>query len=46
MFILGRNLWMPSQWARQQWQVDQEMNLIYVAVTRSQDRLVYVNAVE
>ena len=42
VFILGRNMYMPSRYARQQWQLDQENNLIYVAITRSQNELVYV----
>lgn len=35
---------MPSKWARQDWQVAQEENLIYVAVTRAQQRLIYLGA--
>ena len=46
VFILGANLWMPSKWARQEWQQQQEMNLIYVAVTRAQQELVFVDAQE
>lgn len=42
VFILGENLWMPSPWARQDWQVEQEMNLIYVAYTRAQQELIHV----
>lgn len=45
VFILGRHAYMPSPWARQAWQQDQERNLIYVAVTRSMGRLVYVEPV-
>jgi ATP-dependent exoDNAse (exonuclease V) beta subunit len=30
---------MPSKWARQEWQMVQEMNLIYVAITRSKGEL-------
>lgn len=33
---------MPSKFARQAWQADQEQNLIYVAVTRAQDHLIYL----
>jgi ATP-dependent exoDNAse (exonuclease V) beta subunit len=40
--ILGREQFMPSQWARQEWQQDQETNLIYVAVTRAQETLVEI----
>lgn len=43
VFILGRNMYMPSKWARQQWQQEQEANLIYVAITRSQNELVYID---
>jgi len=46
VFILGRNDYMPSPWARQAWQKVQEQNLIYVAVTRSQGSLVMINNVE
>jgi ATP-dependent DNA helicase UvrD/PcrA len=34
---------MPSKYARQPWQVQQEQNLIYVAITRALDTLVYLN---
>jgi len=44
VFVLGRHEYMPSPWARQSWQQLQEQNLIYVAVTRSKGRLVYVGA--
>lgn len=46
VFILGRRDYMPSTWARQQWQKEQEQNIIYVAVTRSMDKLVLINGVE
>lgn len=46
VFILGRNDYMPSPWARQEWQQEQERNLIYVAVTRAQQELVLINNVE
>lgn len=32
----------PSKWAKQDWQVQQEMNLMYVAVTRAKTRLVTI----
>lgn len=35
----------PSQWARREWEVGQEMNLIYVATTRAKNELIYVNEV-
>lgn len=42
VYILDRGKYMPSAFARQQWQLEQEYNLIYVAVTRSQGRLIDV----
>jgi hypothetical protein len=42
VFILGANRYMPSPFARQDWQQGQEDNLIYVAITRAQERLVWV----
>lgn len=35
VFVLDRAGLMPSPWARQDWQVKQEENLLYVAVTRA-----------
>lgn len=32
----------PSKWAKQDWQVQQEMNLMYVASTRAKNRLVTI----
>ena len=43
VLLLGRHEFMPSKYARQQWQIEQEMNLIYVAVTRAMETLVEVN---
>lgn len=42
VFLLGRTAYMPSPYARQQWQQEQERNLIYVAVTRSKGELIEV----
>lgn len=42
--VLGREEYMPSPWARQDWQQVQEANLIYVAVTRAMRELIYVSA--
>ncbi len=42
VFLLGRNRYMPSPFARQDWQVEQEDNLIYVAVTRAKQDLVEI----
>ncbi len=41
VFILEPSL-MPSRWARQAWQQEQEANLQYVAVTRALETLVYL----
>lgn len=45
VFILDREKLMPSPLARQQWQMEQEINLIYVAVTRAKKMLVEVTGV-
>ncbi len=42
VYLLGRAKYMPSKFARQDWQFAQERNLMYVAVTRSLDTLVEV----
>lgn len=42
VFVLGRNVYMPSKYARQEWQMTQEDNLIYVAYTRAMEELVLV----
>lgn len=42
VFILGMNKYMPSRYAKKEWQMQQEYNLMYVAVTRSMGELVYV----
>jgi DNA helicase II / ATP-dependent DNA helicase PcrA len=36
----------PSKWARQEWQMDQEVNLMYVAATRAKQELVELLAPE
>lgn len=43
VFVLGPNTLMPSIWARQEWELEQEDNLRYVAYTRSMGTLVLVN---
>ena len=43
VFILGRREIMPSPRAEQQWQYEQEINLIYVAVTRAKQQLIDVD---
>lgn len=42
VYWLGRNRWQPSPYARQQWQQEQEFNLMYVAATRAKAELVEV----
>lgn len=41
VFILERDK-MPSKWARKSWQYQQEINLIYVAYTRSKKELYFL----
>lgn len=43
VFILGANAWMPGPWARQEWEQEQERNLMYVAYTRAQRELIFIN---
>ncbi len=45
VYLLGRDQLMPSKFAVQQWQLDQENNLIYVAVTRAKKTLIEVTGV-
>lgn len=45
VYLLDRENLMPSPFAKQQWQMDQELNLIYVAVTRAKNKLVEVTGV-
>jgi len=42
VYLLGRNQWMPLPWAKSGWELAQEQNLIYVAVTRAKSNLVEV----
>lgn len=46
VFLLERNKLMPFKYATKDWEVEQEMNLIYVAITRAMSRLVYVDTPE
>lgn len=46
VYILGHSAYMPSKYARRDWQVEQETNLRYVAVTRSQKELFLMDALE
>lgn len=43
VYILGRSAYMPSPFARQDWQIQQESNLCYVAITRSKHTLIDVS---
>ncbi len=43
VFLMGENIYMPSSYARQEWQLEQERNLQYVAYTRAKSELVLVN---
>lgn len=45
VWLLGRAELMPSKMARKPWQVEQEFNLVYVAVTRSKSELVEITGV-
>lgn len=42
VFLLGENAYMPSPYARQAWQLEQEHNLQYVAYTRAKASLVKI----
>lgn len=46
VYWLDRAGTLPSKWARQAWQQEQENNLCYVAVTRAMNRLVEVTGAE
>jgi superfamily I DNA/RNA helicase len=41
--ILGFDKYMPSKYAKKDWQLIQETNLIYVAITRAKSHLTYIN---
>jgi superfamily I DNA/RNA helicase len=42
VFILGRDKYMPNRWAKLPWELTQEANLEYVAITRAQAELLDV----
>lgn len=42
VYLYGRNAYMPNRWARKDWELEQEQNLIYVALTRAMQELVEV----
>jgi DNA helicase-2/ATP-dependent DNA helicase PcrA len=44
VFILDRDKYMPSKWAKQEWQLKQEHNLVYVAVTRAKLDLRFIRS--
>jgi superfamily I DNA/RNA helicase len=43
VYLFGANRYMPSPFARQDWQKAQETNLLYVAVTRAKQQLTHVS---
>lgn len=43
VFLVGRNRYMPSPWAKNEAELAQEHNLAYVAVTRTKETLVEVD---
>jgi DNA helicase-2/ATP-dependent DNA helicase PcrA len=45
VFVLGRAELMPARFATKPWQVQQELNLIYVACTRAKAELIEVSGV-
>lgn len=46
VIILGWGAYMPSRWARREWEIRQERNLMYVSVTRTKDKLVLMTGLE
>ena len=42
VYILGRAKYMPSPYAKKAWQIEQESNLEYVAITRAIAELIDV----
>lgn len=46
VYLLGRDDYMPHPMAKTEWQLEQEDNLIYVAVTRAERHLTYVTNVK
>lgn len=43
VFILDDNLFMPK-WVRKDWAIQQEKNIVYVAITRAKRDLFYINS--
>mgnify|MGYP000069476933 CR=1 FL=1 len=46
VYLLGRSAWMPSKFATQDWMLDQEHNLTYVAITRAKETLYEVTVTD
>lgn len=46
VWLLGKSDYMPFFKAAEGWQMDQEFNLIYVAITRAERELIYVEGVK
>lgn len=46
VYLLGRDSLMPSKFARQDWQKEQELHLIYVAITRAKLHLIEITNIE
>jgi superfamily I DNA/RNA helicase len=44
VFLLDKEKYMPSRYAKQPWQIRQEYNLLYVAVTRAMEKLIYISS--
>lgn len=44
VYILDFDKYMPSKWAKRDWQKVQERNLIYVAITRAKFNLTYLSS--
>lgn len=42
VYVLGMNKYQPSKYAKKEWEVQQELNLCYVSVTRSKSELVFI----
>lgn len=43
VYWIGKNYLQPSKYARQDWQMEQEMNLMYVMATRARENLIIVD---
>ena len=45
IFILSPEL-IPNKFATQEWQIEQEYNLLYVAITRAKNKLIYIDKLD